>query len=190
QLPRFVCRQYSDCNEYNGQCKCPAGFDGQDCGQPVCGSLADGDKRHVRPENSTCCDCNKGWTGVNCNVCENNDSCAALIPPYSPGKLLVQISNPQKNRSEAVCYKGGFAVNRNYQMCNVSNRKILDMLPGRLPQVSFMCDIPTSTCQFQFWIGSVESFYCSFKECSRSIQFGYEGQLNITRQDCQRMKCK
>ncbi|KAI8455687.1 hypothetical protein BY996DRAFT_8460425 [Phakopsora pachyrhizi] len=156
----------------------------------VCGSLADGDKRHVRPENSTCCDCNKGWTGVNCNVCENNDSCAALIPPYSPGKLLVQISNPQKNRSEAVCYKGGFAVNRNYQMCNrgkerrknsppkffkvvlilndahsttfynnnnyIKDRKILDMLPGRLPQVSFMCDIPTSTLPY---MGNKQSFY-------------------------------
>ncbi|KAI8446592.1 hypothetical protein BY996DRAFT_4595066, partial [Phakopsora pachyrhizi] len=72
----------------------------------------------------------------------------------------------------------------------INDRKILDMLPGRLPQVSFMCDIPTSTCQFQFWIGSVESFYCSFEECSQSIQFGYKGQLNITRQDSQRMKCK
>ncbi|CAH7689446.1 hypothetical protein PPACK8108_LOCUS24527 [Phakopsora pachyrhizi] len=90
----------------------PAGFGGQDCGQPVCGSLADGDKRHVRPENSTSCDCDKGWTSVNFNVCKNDDSCAALIPPYSPGKLLVQISDPQKNRSEAVCCKGGFAVNK------------------------------------------------------------------------------
>ncbi|KAI8444945.1 hypothetical protein BY996DRAFT_6424951 [Phakopsora pachyrhizi] len=123
----------------------------------VCGSLADGDKRHVRPENSTSCDCNKGWTGVNCNVCENNDSSAALIPPYSTGKLLAQISDPQKNRSEVVCYKGGFTRgkdrrknsppkffkvvlilndahsttfynNNNY----IKDRKILDMLPGRL----------------------------------------------------------
>ncbi|KAI8446743.1 hypothetical protein BY996DRAFT_6422045 [Phakopsora pachyrhizi] len=48
--------------------------------------------------------------------------------------------------------------------------KILDMLPGRPPQVSFTCDIPTSTCQFKFWIGSVEFFYCSFEECNQSIQ--------------------
>ncbi|CAH7681605.1 hypothetical protein PPACK8108_LOCUS14224 [Phakopsora pachyrhizi] len=105
QLPRFVCKQYGDCNEYDGQCKCPAGFGGQGCGRTVCGSLADGEKSYVRSENSTNCDCNEGWTGVNCN-------------------------------------------------------------------------------------GSVEFFYCSFEECNQSIQVGYKGQPNITRQDCQKNLCK
>lgn len=75
-------------------------------------------------------------------------------------------------------------------MCNVTNRKILDMLPGRPPQASFTCDTSKSSCQFQFWIGYVESFYCEFNDCQQSIQVGYEGQSNITRNECQKMQCK
>lgn len=33
----------------------------------VCGSLADGEKRHARPENATACECKPGWSGINCN---------------------------------------------------------------------------------------------------------------------------
>lgn len=70
------------------------------------------------------------------------------------------------------------------------DRKILDMLPDRPPQVSFTCDMSTSACQFQFWIGGVESFYCAFDECSQSIQVGYAGQPNVTTNQCSQMRCK
>ncbi|KAH9814198.1 hypothetical protein DFH28DRAFT_972577 [Melampsora americana] len=204
QLPRFPCKQYGTCNEYDGQCKCPPGFGGQDCGQPLCGSLADGEKRHPRPENSTSCECKPAWTGINCNVCETNQACSALIPPIDSktGRLsyprtlesVVKAEEPEDGNdtdaSGAVCYKGGFAVVNNHQMCNVTNRKILDMLPDRPPQVSFSCDIKSGACQFQFWIGGIESFYCAFDQCSQSIQVGYEGQPNITTNECSQMKCK
>ncbi|MBW0461115.1 hypothetical protein O181_000830 [Austropuccinia psidii MF-1] len=199
QLPKFVCKQFGVCNEYDGQCKCPVGFGGQDCGQPVCGSLADGDKRHIRPDNSTNCSCSEGWTGVNCNVCQTDQACSGLLPKLD--KLTGRLAYPDSsgissdsslfsNQSEAVCYKGGFAVQKNYQMCNVTNRKILDMLPDRPPQVSFSCDILKTSCEFQFWIGSIESFYCAFEDCHQSIQVGYQGQPNITQNQCNRMKCR
>jgi hypothetical protein len=33
-LPAFQCQQFSECDEYNGKCKCPPGFGGDDCLQP------------------------------------------------------------------------------------------------------------------------------------------------------------
>jgi ATP-binding cassette subfamily G (WHITE) protein 2 len=33
-LPAFTCGQYSECNQYNGKCSCPAGYGGDDCLAP------------------------------------------------------------------------------------------------------------------------------------------------------------
>ncbi|KAG0144632.1 hypothetical protein CROQUDRAFT_659689 [Cronartium quercuum f. sp. fusiforme G11] len=196
QLPRFVCKQFGTCDEYDGQCRCPEGFGGQDCGQPLCGSLADGEKRHARPDNATSCECKPGWSGINCNVCETDQACSALVPPVDrhTGRPMYAGSladeGNETESSDAVCYKGGFAVRKNHQMCNVTNRKILDMLPDRPPQVSFTCDMNTAACQFQFWIGGIESFYCAFDQCRQSIQVGYEGGINVTTNECSQMQCK
>ncbi|RAL61871.1 hypothetical protein DID88_002934 [Monilinia fructigena] len=91
-LPAFTCGQYSDCNQYNGKCSCPPGFGGDDCLQPVCGSLADGQDRPMRTTDS--CACEDGWTGINCNVCTNDKACNALMPDKEGG----------------VCYQNGEVV--------------------------------------------------------------------------------
>ena len=119
QLDAFQCQQFSDCNKYNGKCSCPPGFGGEDCSQPLCGSLADGDNRSPRKGKS--CDCKEGWEGINCNVCKTDDACNALMPEGEGG----------------VCYKQGLVVKQNYQMCDVTNRKILDQLKEQKPQVTF-----------------------------------------------------
>lgn len=83
-LPAFNCGNAGECNPYDGQCRCPPGFGGQDCLTPgrlvahylemhhqnaddtVCGALTDGDERYPRPEGELC-DCKEGWGGINCN---------------------------------------------------------------------------------------------------------------------------
>jgi hypothetical protein len=97
----------------------------------VCGSLADGKDRPMRTGNS--CDCEEGWGGINCNVCQNDKACNALMPTGDGG----------------VCYTNGEVVKENYQMCDVTNRKIVDLLDPRKPQVTFTCNAPKSTCDFQ-----------------------------------------
>ena len=52
------------------------------------------------------------------------------------------------------CYKGGLTVNNNYQMCDVTNKKILEILEGKIPQVTFSCKAGSKadeaeTCDFQ-----------------------------------------
>ena len=68
-----------------------------------------------------------------------------------------------------------------------TDRKILDMLPGRPPQVTFTCDVPSSTCGFQFWIGKVESFYCGLSNCSTTFEVGFDS--NYTEVICKTMEC-
>lgn len=79
------------------------------------------------------CDCDEGWTGVNCNVCTANKACDALMETGDGG----------------VCYQNGEVVKQNYQMCDITNSKILDMLDGKIPQASFSCEKESGVCDFQ-----------------------------------------
>jgi hypothetical protein len=131
QLDAFQCTQYASCNKYTGKCVCPPGFGGDDCSAPTCGSLADGANR--LPRQDKYCDCEDGWGGINCNVCKTDDACNAMMP----------------DREGGVCYTQGLVVKENHQMCDVTNRKILDQLKERKPQVTFSCDADDNTCNFQ-----------------------------------------
>ncbi|KAF8196368.1 hypothetical protein K438DRAFT_1968080 [Mycena galopus ATCC 62051] len=175
QLPRFACGQYGECNEDDGQCKCPSGWGGIDCLVPQCDSLADGDQRRRR-EDGKSCECKDGWGGINCNVCETNQACAAF--PLLGG-------TPVENEEEDMrCYKGGETVFSNHQMCNVTNRKIIDVVGAdRAIQVTFSCDGPDKTCSFQFWVAEVESFYCALNQCESS------NNTNVTAHTCEHIKC-
>ena len=68
-----------------------------------------------------------------------------------------------------------------------TDRKILDMLPGRPPQVTFSCDKTEATCDFQFWTAQVESFYCALDTCKTEVVPGYD--FNTTSYNCEKIKC-
>ncbi|TFK27959.1 ATP-dependent permease [Coprinopsis marcescibilis] len=191
-LPAFTCGQYGNCNEYNGQCNCPPGWGGIDCLTPQCDSLADGDQRRLR-EDGKDCECKEGWGGINCNVCKNDDACANFPVPTQVKQMLKEMRGLSEDEDDGepvanmTCYKGGETVYSNHQMCDVTNRKIIDMLPERPPQVTFSCDKADKTCAFQFWTAQVESFYCALDQCESSVEPGYD--FNITSYNCEKVKC-
>ncbi|KAF8554443.1 hypothetical protein OG21DRAFT_1597318 [Imleria badia] len=180
-LPAFTCGQFGNCNEYDGQCKCPPGWGGIDCLTPQCDSLADGDHRTLR--GSEPCECKEGWGGINCNVCKTDASCVGFPLPGAIRDGLVDdmVAN-------MTCYNGGETVFNNHQMCDITNRKILDMLPDRPPQVTFSCDNATSSCSFQFWTAQQESFYCGLDSCISESKPGYD--TNSTAYACDKIRCK
>ncbi|KAL8880675.1 MAG: hypothetical protein Q9198_001960 [Flavoplaca austrocitrina] len=169
-LEAFQCAQFGTCNKYNGKCSCPAGFGSDDCSKPLCGSLAQGKDRPMREGDD--CDCAEGWGGLNCNVCETDNACDAMMPEGKDG----------------ICYQTGIVVKENHQMCDVTNRKILDQLKEKKPQITIACNAEDATCNFQFWVGKVESFYCDLDTCSFSSESDYN--KNTTRYDCDNIRCK
>ncbi|KAG1759716.1 hypothetical protein EDD22DRAFT_904851 [Suillus occidentalis] len=180
-LPAFTCGQFGHCDEYDGQCKCPPGWGGIDCLLPQCGSLADGVERPLREDDP--CQCKEGWGGINCNVCKTDNACIGF--PLAGG---IHTDNADEDVANMTCYTGGETVFSNHQMCDITNRKILDMLPDRPPQVTFSCDNSTATCSFQFWTAQQESFYCALDTCSSEAQPGYD--TNTTIYACEHIKCK
>ncbi|KAG0337411.1 hypothetical protein BG004_007662 [Podila humilis] len=137
----------------------------------VCGALSDGKDRPQR-ENGTKCACKDGWSGINCNVCESDRVCDALVPTGKNG----------------TCYQGGLTVYENFQQCDVTNRKILDTLgPGQPPAITFSCNQQNKTCDFQFWVDEVESFYCHLDTCT----FGQDLKNDklMTNYNCKNIEC-
>ncbi|OWT38782.1 ATP-dependent permease [Cryptococcus neoformans Bt1] len=208
-LPAFSCGNSGECNPYDGQCKCPPGFGGQDCLTPLCGALSDGDERFPRPKGELC-ECKDGWGGINCNVCKKDRACAAFRPRSVDVK-----ETDEDEENEMVCYKRGLAVQQNFQMCDVTNRKIIDTIPdNKPPQVTFSCSAngPTSnssfapnispfpsfedltgdtdafgSCNFQFWVDRIESFHCELSECSWESKGSFD--TNQTSYQCEKIKC-
>ncbi|KAK3674963.1 FAD-dependent urate hydroxylase [Recurvomyces mirabilis] len=170
-LDDFVCQQYANCTKSSGKCSCPPGFGGEDCSAPLCGSLADGKDR--APREGEKCECNEGWEGINCNVCKSNNACKAMLPPVQA--------------DDAVCYREGLVVNENYQMCDITNRKILDQLKEKKPQATFSCNAPRKECNFQFWVDQVESFYCALDKCDWTAEA--TETRNTTSYTCQKVRC-
>lgn len=166
---KFECKQFGTCHKSDGRCACPPGFGKEDCSEPTCGSLAQGRFREVRGPGD--CECEEGWGGINCNVCEQDKACNALMPDQTGG----------------VCYKEKRLVKENYQMCDVTNRKIIDQLKDREPQITFSCNAVDSTCDFQFWIGRDESFYCGLDTCQ--FESTSDDDRNTTKYTCEHIQC-
>ncbi|KAF2501031.1 hypothetical protein BU16DRAFT_522087 [Lophium mytilinum] len=169
-LEDFACHQFAPCSKANGKCSCPPGFGGEDCSDPVCGGLSDGKDRSPRQDRY--CNCKEGWEGINCNVCKTDDACNAMMPEGKDG----------------VCYREGLLVKENYQMCDITNRKILDQLKDQKPQATFSCTEENDECNFQFWVDQKESFYCALDTCVWSATA--ETNRNTTQYKCKNVKCK
>lgn len=171
-LPVFECKQFSSCNSNTGRCECIEGFAGDDCSIPLCGGLSDDNSERPRRSNDTNqCDCKPGWGGINCNLCEEDFVCDAFMPD---------------KELKGTCYKNGMIVNRLYQGCDVTNEKIVQILKGQLPQVTFSCDKGDKSCKFQFWIDQLESFYCGLDNCT----FQYDLASNTSHYNCENVHCK
>ncbi len=72
-------------------------------------------------------------------------------------------------------------------MCDVTNKQIRNLLKEKVPQVTFSCNKKDATCDFQFWVQELESFYCHLNACT-SDSFNTHDQ-NATNYNCEHIKC-
>ena len=77
-LSQYKCLNWGNCSDISGRCLCSTGFGLNDCSgvckllsrrfltTKVCGSLAR-TERPARGKDEKKCNCDDGWTGINCN---------------------------------------------------------------------------------------------------------------------------
>lgn len=53
-------------------------------------------------------------------VCKNDDACAGFRPRRRPNDG----SDGEQDENDMVCYKGGIAVEENFQMCDVTSESV------------------------------------------------------------------
>ncbi|EIW68541.1 hypothetical protein TREMEDRAFT_31917, partial [Tremella mesenterica DSM 1558] len=163
-LPAFSCANAGECNPYDGQCRCPPGFGGQDCLTPLCGALSDGDERYPRPEGELC-QCKDGWGGINCNDRKIIDT----IPDNKPPQVTFSCTadEPSSNSTLPTSW----------------DHPLLTPFQG----ASEVGDTALGTCEFQFWVDRIESFYCELQECSWQSKENYDS--NQTNYKCNKIDC-
>ena len=160
---------WAGCSDIDGKCDCPIGFGGNDCGQVRCGSPPRGLDRPLR--NGPTCNCDDGWGGINCNICQRDDVCDSMIPTKRNG----------------TCYNSINPVRKNELLCDIKNKAIVKLLGDKKAQLSFGCDKDNRKCRFEFWAGEQESFFCKLNSC----QFESETKVdkNVTTILCPHMHC-
>ena len=136
-LDDFACHQFAECSKGSGKCLCNPGFGGDDCSEPLCGSLADSGRDRAPRGDEKECQCKEGWEGINCNVCKTDQVCHAMLP--------------NGEEAGAVCYREGQLIHENFQVCDITNKKILEQLKDKKPQATFSCKVGANTtdCNFQ-----------------------------------------
>ncbi|KAI9656293.1 MAG: hypothetical protein M1821_004956 [Bathelium mastoideum] len=87
-----------------------------------------------------------------------------------------------------VCYQEPLVIKENFQMCDITNRKILELLKDRKPQATFSCNAEEEECNFQFWVDELESFYCALDTCTWASKA--EENRNSTDYECANIKCR
>lgn len=84
--------------------------------------------------------------GLSCSaiVCKDNKACDAMMPDKAGG----------------VCYKDGLVVRENYQICEVTNVKIREMLKEKKPEATFSCNVDRKECNFQCLSTLAHDYFC------------------------------
>lgn len=180
-LPEFPCENFGECQTDNGRCiNCPVGFGGDNCGVPLCNRLGDPSRQPPSLPESPC-KCDKDWTGMNCNVCKNNQACSRL---------------GQFKGTNTTCYKGGIVVNQLFRSCEANLGSFYGkILKGKKISVTMdyqrdKKDPNINTISFQAWLDSEEGFYCQGIDCTRDSALILDQESTNITYSCPKLSCK
>ncbi|KAF9105647.1 hypothetical protein BGX27_009508 [Mortierella sp. AM989] len=161
----------------NKVCKCKPGFGGNDCGLLSCGSpLIDPSQRSTVPSNSSCTQCDTGFGGFNCNVCQTDTACQSKTP--SRTSFL--------GEEQMVCNKKSEVFHNSFMSCAVRAPELVGFFPGEYTLTVDM-DVINKTVNAQLWLGHTEQFYCNIPDCT--IATTEKDGIIQTRWDCPVLNC-
>ncbi|KAI8586885.1 hypothetical protein BDZ88DRAFT_267648 [Geranomyces variabilis] len=143
------CKNFGTCD--NGKCSCLAGFGGDDCSLPTCGSPnLPQSSRAVRTDpKATCCD--DGFIGNTCNVCTRDDVCKVASPGISVG-------------TKTVCNTDSVPWKKSYSMCDVQET-LLTLAYPKDSRLTIERNIANGTAYGIMWYTGLEQFACQASSC-------------------------
>jgi len=125
------------------------------------------------------CYCSPGWSGLECNVCENHNACMTTLP---------------NSTYETNCDNTAYLNIHKYYSCVVTSEQVNEDLNNSTASVTIDCDFPTSNytdgsgeCKMNLYYrihGSPLYFNCTFEQCTRVIA---PGQVQVV--SCQKSAC-
>lgn len=124
----------------SGGCTCPSGFGGSTCSQPACGgNIFQGTSRSYAPipqgggfANLTAsgCQCENGWTGTGCNVCQSSSACqTAFSASGAQGANTTGVDGTTGQNDTVVCNTSPKVYAASSMGCNVIVRPPSPSLP-------------------------------------------------------------
>lgn len=165
--PLTPCLNGAECDEKSGRCvKCPVGFAGGDCGTVLCGALS---MEERPPLEGKSCECEEGWGGLNCNVCQMNSACRLF-------------------KSNSTCYKGPIIKSHAFKSCGAIlpplYRRLLLNKPTNATTECTKQENGFLSCRMQFWVDYKEQFWCELADCVEGHQ-----SVNSTAYGCAKVQC-
>ncbi|KAI9178822.1 hypothetical protein H9P43_005484 [Blastocladiella emersonii ATCC 22665] len=151
------CLNFGQC--VNGNCKCPDGLAGKDCGLASCNSTnVPAELRAPRPDRSEC-QCDDGFAGINCNTCLRDAACAstANVPPEE-----------RRDGEPRICNMTPRVFRRHHMQCEITSPEVKGVFPG-LMEVSMARNLQTKSVLASIWLKKVLQFSCQVGQCTPSV---------------------
>ncbi|KAK9760467.1 hypothetical protein K7432_015470 [Basidiobolus ranarum] len=166
------CLNFGTCNDF-GTCSCIPGFSDYDCGRLACNSSSTLEtSRQLAPVNAGCESCDKGFTGLNCNICTTNEGCSSqrqLYKPITTGETMVCNTKPE-------------VVHQSYLQCPVTDAMLTTLYPGDV-QMAFTRNITGYSYAQLFW-NNKEQFSCHMTDCTQKLVGNVEWACNDIKCEC------
>jgi hypothetical protein len=125
-----TCANYGTSN--GTACACPPGYGGKDCSVPTCGgTIFEGASRKTVAlqgsgdfGNITDCQCESGWAGEGCNVCQNANACSSAFASVSNGPATPPSVQDTGQNDTMTCNSGALVYAVSQMSCAVNVRPI------------------------------------------------------------------